>query len=94
MIYFIEHDDTGNIVHACSDPAATIVPLINRVTFRDANGNPLLTASGDDASPFGGTMLAPLGIDEATYTLLITNGLSKYMCDTASNNKVVARPTS
>jgi len=91
MIYFIEHDDAGNIVHACADPAITMVPLINRVTFNDASGNPLKDANGTDLSPYGSKLAEPIGVDEATYTMLVAKGLDKYACDTATNNQVVAR---
>ena len=81
MIYFIEHDKAGNIVHACFDPKATIVPLINRVTFKDLNGKPLMSAEGIDLSPYNSELAEPIGVDEAMYNSLIADGLANYTCD-------------
>ena len=81
MIYFIEHDEAGNIVHACADPMATIVPLINRVVFNDSNGNPLKDADGSEISPYSSKLLEPTGIDAAAYEALIAGGLENYLCD-------------
>lgn len=84
MIYFVEHDGAGNIVHVCCDPEATIVPLINRVVFNDSNGNPLRDADGADLSPYGCKLIDPVGVDAATYNALIADGLDKYTCDPTS----------
>lgn len=81
MIYFIEHDSAGNIVHVCSDPQATIVPLINRVTFSDVNGNPLKDAQGNDLSPYGAPLRDPLGINQETFNRLMSEGATSYTCD-------------
>lgn len=81
MIYFIEHDEAGNIVHACGDPEATIVPLVNRVVFSDTNGNPLKDAQGAALSPYGSKLLDPVGIDEATYNSLIVDGAGNFTFD-------------
>lgn len=78
MIYFIEHDSQENIVHACSDPMATIVPLINRVVFNDDKGAPLKDDGGNFLSPYGFPLAEPVGIDQATYETLISDGLEKY----------------
>jgi hypothetical protein len=81
MIYFIEHDKAGNIVHACCDPKATIAPLMNRVVFNDLNGDPLKSATGVDLSPYNSELVDPLEIDETTYISLMTDGLINYTCD-------------
>ncbi|HVJ09786.1 MAG TPA: hypothetical protein VM554_15520 [Acidisarcina sp.] len=88
MIYFLEYDSGGNIVHVCGDPTITIVPLINRVEYKDANGNPLVDASGAPLSGSDHPMQEPVGIDQATHDMLIANGLDKY---TYSNGAVVAK---
>jgi hypothetical protein len=81
MVYFIEHDEEGNIVHVCGDPEATIVPLVNRVVFGDAHGNPLKDAEGAALSPFGSKLLDPVGIDEATYGALCSEGARNFLYD-------------
>ncbi|HTF66736.1 MAG TPA: hypothetical protein VK638_29035, partial [Edaphobacter sp.] len=85
---FIEHDSAGNIVHVCADPMATIVPLINRVTYRNPDGTPLVDAQGRDLSPFGSPLLEPVGIDSATYIDLIADGMENYIFDDASGKPV------
>ena len=89
MIYFIEHDEAGNIVHVCGDPSITIVPLINRVTFNDKDGKPLKDTGGTDLSPFNSKMLDPVGVDKATYDAVMAAGMDKYTID--ATGKVVAR---
>lgn len=79
MVYFIEHDEAGNIVHVCGDPEATIVPLVNRVVFNSASGNPLKDAQGAALSPYGSKMLDPVAIDEATYNTLVTDGAGNFI---------------
>lgn len=91
MIYFIEYDEAGNIVHACADPAISMVPLINRVTFSDEVGNPLKDTDGADLSPYGAKLAEPMEVAEGIYTRLVSNGLDKYTCDAATGNTVVAR---
>ena len=86
MTYFIEHDEAGNIVHACADPLITIVPLVNRVTFRDAKGIDLKDADGKDLSPFGSKLLDPVGVDQTTYNSLISDGLDTYTFDVTSRS--------
>lgn len=81
MIYFIEHDTQGNICHACADPNATIVPLINRVVFNKADGTPNKDADGKDLSPSGYPLAEPIGVDATTYNSLIADGINKYTCD-------------
>lgn len=81
MIYFIEHDEAGNIVHVCGDPEATIVPLVNRVTFNGPDGKPLKDADGAALSSFGSKLLDPVGIDEATYSELVSGGANNYTYD-------------
>lgn len=88
MLYFIEHDAAGNIVHVCGDPEATIVPLINRVVFNGPDGNPLKDAEGDFLSPFNSKLLDPVGIDKATFDALTSAGPDKYQFD---GDKVVLR---
>jgi hypothetical protein len=78
MVYFIEHDSAENICHVCADPGATIVPLVNRVVFSKPDGTPYRDASGHDLSPYGFTLVDPVGIDSATYALLLKDGMSKY----------------
>lgn len=84
MIYFIEHDTAGNIVHVCADPQATIVPLINRVTFNDMNGNPLKDANGNELSPHGAALCEPLGISQEMFDRIMADGAAAYTCDPAS----------
>jgi hypothetical protein len=88
MIYFIEHDEAGNIVHVCADPEATIVPLVNRVTFNGPDGNPLKDPTGAALSPFGSKLLDPAGIDEATFNELMSQGAGEFTFD---GNKVVKK---
>lgn len=78
MIYFIEHDSAETIFHVCADPNATIVPLDNRVTFNKADGTPNVAADGTPLSPNNLPLLDPVGIDAATYALLIKDGMSEY----------------
>lgn len=85
MIYFIEHDSAENIIHVCSDPSATIVPLINRITFKDKDGAPLKDVDGNDLSPYGFLMSEPIGIDKTTYDALLAEGLSKYTFNPTTN---------
>jgi hypothetical protein len=88
MIYFIEHDEAGNIVHVCGDPEATIVPLVNRVVFNDSNGNPLKDGQGEALSPYGSKLLDPVGIDEETFNALKDEGSENF---TYSGNAVVKK---
>ena len=78
MIYFIECDTAGNICHVCSDPMATIVPLINRVTFGNKDGTPNKDANGNDLAPSGLPLVAPVGIDVTTFNELMTGGVNNY----------------
>jgi hypothetical protein len=77
MIYFLEHDSDGNIYHVCANPMATIVPLINVVSLKNADGTPKVLAE-------------PVGIDEATYNILTTDGMSNYTFD-ATTEKIVKK---
>ncbi len=88
MIYFIEHDSAGNIFHVCADPGATIVPLVNRVTFNKKDGVPNADASGNPLSPANLPLLDPVGIDAATYDLLISGGMTNYTYDQATQTVV------
>ena len=81
MIYFIEHDEAGNIVHACADPMATIVPLVNRVIFNDSSGNPLRDTDGGELSPYGSKLLEPTGVEAEVYETITSGGLENYLCD-------------
>lgn len=80
MIYFLEHDLNGNIVHVVCDPYATIVPLINRVKVVNEDGS---------LEP----LAEPVGIDQATHDLLITNDPRTYIFD-ASTETVVKKAAS
>ncbi len=71
MIYFLEHDEAGDIYHAGADPMATIVPLINRISVKNPDGT---------AHP----LAEPVGIDLATYDTLIAGGLESYRYDAAA----------
>lgn len=84
MIYFLEHDEAGNICHACADPTATIVPLVNRVVFNKADGTPNKDANGKDLSPYNSPLVDPVGVAVAVYTSLIADGLDKYTYDIAT----------
>ncbi|WP_213805768.1 hypothetical protein [Granulicella sp. dw_53] len=75
MIYFLEHDSTGFIYHVCADPDASIVPLINRVLPLNADKTPV-------------ALSLPVGIDVATYSTLVTDGMDKYTFDSATNTIV------
>ena len=88
MIYFIEHDSAENICHVCADPAATIVPLVNRVAFSKADGTPYKDASGNDLSPYGLVLADPVGIDAATYNTLMAEGMQNFTYDTATKTVV------
>jgi hypothetical protein len=88
MIYFIEHDSAENIFHVCADPGATIVPLINRVTFNKPDGTPNKDANGNPLSPANLPLLDPVGIDAATYTLLLKDGMSNYTYDQTTKTVV------
>lgn len=90
MIYFIEHDAGENICHVCADPNATIVPLINRVTFNDVNGNPLKDASGNDLSSYALVLNPPTGITQDQFNTLMTDGIGNYTWD-ATNSVLVKR---
>jgi hypothetical protein len=85
MIYFLEHDTAGNICHVCSDPSASIVPVINRVLFKKKDGTPMKDASGNDLSPFSVPMADPVGITAEIYAELTTDGMQNYMYDTTTN---------
>ncbi len=78
MIYFMETDVKGNICHICADPAITIVPLVNRVTFDNADGTVDNDSSGVNISPWGNEMQIPLKIGVGAFTFLTTNGISNY----------------
>jgi hypothetical protein len=78
MIYFLECDTAGNICHVCADPMATIVPLVNRVTFGNKDGTPNKDANGNDLAPSGLLLVAPVGITVTTYNMLMSGGLNNY----------------
>jgi phage FluMu gp28-like protein len=84
MIFYIEHDQAGNIVHVARDVQATIVPLINRITFCDANGNPLKSEAGAAVSSYGSEMVDPVEIDEATYNMLMDQDAKNFIFDQTS----------
>jgi hypothetical protein len=95
LIYFIEYDSAGNIFHALADPSATIVPLVNRVLF-STKGVPNKDANGNDLSPSGLPLEAPLGVDVTTFNSLIADGIDNYTCDPTTHaitKKVVANAT-
>jgi hypothetical protein len=81
MIYFIECDTAGNIHHVCSDPKATIVPLINRVLFGNKDGTPHRNAAGQDLAPSGLPLTDPVGIPVTTFTTLMSDGIHNYTYD-------------
>ena len=78
MIYFMETDTKGNICHICADPAITIVPLVNRVVFDNADGTVDNDGSGVNLSPWGNEMQTPLKIGDYAFTFLTTNGINNY----------------
>jgi hypothetical protein len=82
MIYFLEHDSDGNILHICGDSGVTIVPLVNRVEYKN------LDAKGNQLSPANLPLLDPVGIDAATYALLMKEGMSNYTYDQATKTVV------
>ena len=75
MIYFLEHDADGVIYHAACYPSATIVPLINVVHLKNADGTPKVLAE-------------PVGIDAASFNTLTTEGISNYTFDSATEKIV------
>jgi hypothetical protein len=79
MIYFIEFDTAGNICHVCSDPVASITPLINRVT--KADGTPYLSHQGL-------ALVDPVGISLETYTTLMSGGIANFTYDQATQTVV------
>jgi hypothetical protein len=88
MIYYLEHDQAGNIVHVARDVQATMVPLINRITFCDSAGNPLKSASGAALSSYGSEMVDPVEIDESTYNTLMEEDAKNFTFDQASQTVV------
>jgi hypothetical protein len=84
MIFYIEHDQAGNIVHVARDVQATIVPLINRIVFCDSSGNPLRSSSGAPASSYGSEMVDPVEIDEEIYDMLISQDAKNFIFDQTS----------
>jgi hypothetical protein len=84
MIYYLEHDQAGNIVHVARDVQATMVPLINRITFCDANGVPLKSTEGAALSSYGSEMVDPVEIDETTYDMLIADDAKNFSFDQTS----------
>ncbi|RZU39318.1 hypothetical protein [Edaphobacter modestus] len=77
MIYFLEHDSGGNIYHAACYPTATIVPLVNVVSLKNADGTPKVLAE-------------PVGITADTYNTLIADGISNYTFD-ATTGKITKK---
>jgi hypothetical protein len=93
MIFYIEHDTAGNIQMVACNPQATIVPLVNTTFLIDASGNELKdTATGKPLSKWNLPVEEPVGIDEATFKLLMANKADGYVYDMASGT-VKARPT-
>jgi hypothetical protein len=88
MIYFIECDMAGNICHVCADPMVTIVPLVNRVLFRNKDGTPNKDSGGNDLAPSGLSLVAPVGITVTTYNTLMTGGLNNYTYDATTDSVV------
>jgi hypothetical protein len=78
MIYFIEYDSAGDVCHVCGDPNATIVPLVNRVTFNNADGTPAKDANGNNLSPYGLVLADPAGVTVDVYNTLIAGGVQNF----------------
>lgn len=85
MIFYLEHDTAGNIHLVACNPLATIVPLINTATLLDSKGNELKdAATGKPLSKWGLPVEEPVGIDQATFDLLMANKSDGYIYDVAS----------
>jgi hypothetical protein len=85
MIYYLEHDTAGNIHLVACNPLATIVPLINTATLLDAKGNEMKdAATGKPLSKWNLPVEEPVGIDQATFNLLMANKTDSYIYDVAS----------
>jgi hypothetical protein len=97
MIYYLEYDSVGNICHAAADPVATIVPLVNRVSFNGSDGKPLVSPTGVPLSLYNLPMIAPLGITATVYNSIIAGGgVGNFTYDIATSAvvaKVVDAPT-
>lgn len=85
MIFYLEHDSAGNIQMFACNPTATIVPLVNTSFLIDAKGNEMKdAATGKPLSKWNLPVEEPVGIDEATFNLLMANKSDNYIFDRAS----------
>jgi hypothetical protein len=71
MIRFLEHDASGNIWHVLAAPEMTIVPLVNMVTLRNADGTEI-------------QLEPPVGISEADFDTLMGEGSQNYLYQNGS----------
>ena len=81
MIYFIEYDSAGDICHVCGDPMATIVPLVNRVTFTNADGTPAKDTNGNPLSSYGLPLADPACITADVFNTLVAGGVENFTYD-------------
>lgn len=85
MIYYLEHDSAGNIQMVACNPLATIVPLVNTTFLIDAKGNEMKdAATGKPLSKWGLPVEEPVGIEQATFNLLMENKADNYIYDVTS----------
>jgi hypothetical protein len=91
MIYFLEHDTAGNIHMIGCNPSATIVPLIN-IAFIAKDGVQQKDASGRPLSTWGLSVQEPVGIDQASFDMLMANKSENYFFDIPTGT-VKARST-
>lgn len=66
MIYFLEHNAAGSIFHVAGAPEMTIVPLVNIITLRNADGTEI-------------PLELPVGISESDFDLLMSEGIQNYV---------------
>lgn len=79
MVYFIECDAAGSIWHIQSNPFITIVPLINIA-------NDVTTVDGPV------TLVDPIGVTAATYTMILAGGINNYTYDFATETVIPKAP--
>ena len=84
---FMELDSEGFILHIVDDPVVTMLPVVNRIQYHDANRNPLVDNLGRPLSHHGGRVLGkkpkehppelmPREVSDEHFELLVNEGLS------------------
>lgn len=85
MIFYLEHDTAGNIQFVSCSPNATIVPLVNTCFLIDSKGNEIKDeATGKPLSKWNLPVEEPVGIDEATFNLLMSDKAENYIYDSTT----------